>query len=208
MRQLFTVATRRGRVTIIHDAQPEDIAAIEMRPGGGWIVRPPEVRRNVLRALAADPSARVTLALAGSTFIGRATIGPSFGRWRSLPHVREFAYEVAREWRHAGLGAELARVALADPAVANEIVLALLWPSAWDVPHEALSPATYRQWLATAAGRGGFVATGTDEPEVVAEWAGGARLYVRVGERVPEAALAAFDAARYLEWRPHGVVAA
>ena len=205
MQQVATVEAERPSIQIIADAGAADIEAYPISSGLGSIVRGPAARTAVFRRLAADPQARMTLAVADGVIVGRASIGPSFGRWRALPRVREFGYEAARESRHRGVAAALTRAALSDPAVEDEIVLAFLWPSAWDAEYERLSPSVYRRRLVDAAVRAGFRPAGTDEPEVLFQW--GAALYMRVGARVPADAIAAFEQARYLRRGEHQAAA-
>ena len=183
-------------VTILHDATPAEVDAAAISPGLCSIVPSPRLLSTILRRLAADPEARLTLAVADSTIVSRAVVGPSFGRWRSLPNVREFALEVARGWRGHGLAARLMAAALTDPAAESEILVAFALPSAWDAEHEGLSPARYCARLRTLLGRAGFQPAGTDEPEV--RFGRDAALLVRIGGRVPTAPVAAFEQARYL----------
>ena len=102
-----------------------------------------------------------------------------------------------------GVLARLLNVALADPAVEDEILLAFLWPSAWDTAHERLGPAAYRERLIAIGAQHGFRPVGTDEPEIAYE--GG--LIVRIGARVPCDAVVTFYRARYLR-RPQRRAAA
>ena len=109
---------------------------------------------------------------------------------------RVLAIEVAREYRHAGLARHLTARAIADPATADELLLAFTLPDAWDTAHERLSPAAYGARLAAFLGAQGFCPTGTDEPEVLFQR--DAALLVRRGDRAPAAVAAAFEQARYL----------
>ncbi len=190
MRTLHTIATRCGPLTIIHDAHPADVAACTISADGWTIIRTPRVVGTFLARLAADPQARLTLAMADGVIVGRAVVGPSFGRWAPLPRVHEFAIEVVRHWRRAGVATQLTQVTLADPAVEDEIVLAFTLPSAWDPEHARLSEDDYSRLLAAGAHCYRFRRVGTDEPEVVCQR--GAALLVRLGARVPPEAAAAF----------------
>lgn len=200
MRTLELAPTPRGTVRVIHDAAPADVDAYPINPSMSSFVRGPAQRRAVYLALAADPEARVTIAVAEGEIVGRAVVGPSFGRWRALSGVREFAIELAREWRHTGLGEILIRRALADPAAEREIVLAFLLPSAWDLEHEQRSLGGYSAMLQRRAERHGFRPLTTDEPEV--RWHEGAALLARTGGRVSRAVREAFEQARFLERGP------
>jgi hypothetical protein len=193
MRTDQTIETARGRVTIIHDAAPTQLESLTLDPGLVSLVRSATVRRRVLLTLSVNPAARLTIATHAGMLIGHAGVGPSFGRWAALPRVRELAFEVARDWRRQGLLGRLTDVALADPAVEDEIVLAFLWPSAWDLEGTRLQPSAYHNLLVAAGARGGFRIVGTDEPEL----GYGGTLMVRVGARVPAAALEACERARY-----------
>jgi GNAT superfamily N-acetyltransferase len=193
MHAIRTLQTARGPVALIHDATPATVDALALDPGLNSLVRSPTVRRRVLLALAANPAARLTIAASGGALVGHAGIGPSFGRWAALPRARELAFEVARDWRRQGLLGRLIDAALADPAVEDEIVLAFLWPAAWDLEGTRLQPAAYRDLLMATGARGGFRVVGTDEPEL----GHGGALMVRIGARVPAAAVEAFERARY-----------
>lgn len=195
MRTETTVYAAEVGVTIIHDASIADVTAFEIDPGLVSLIRRPVVRRAVLRDLAAAPDARLTLAVSEGRIIGHTAVGPSFGRWRDLAHVREVAFEVSRPWRHSGIASRVSAVAMADPAVEDEILLAFLWPSAWDVEFERVTRGAYRDRLTRFVQRSGFQPVGTDEPEILLQ--DGGRLLVRIGARVPCRAVAAFTRARY-----------
>jgi hypothetical protein len=194
MRALQSIDTASGAVTIIHDAALADVEAYAVDPGLTSMMHSPVVRRSILRNLAAEPGARLTLAVVGGTLVGHYAIGPSFGRWQALPRVREVAFEIARGWRRLGVLGRMGDIALADPAVEDEIVLAFLWPAAWDIEHVGLQPTRYRAMLTDLGTRYGFHRAQTDEPEL----AYGGALLVRVGARVPADAVAAFEGARIL----------
>ena len=181
-------------LTLLHDVGPADLT-LPISPDLNSIIPSPVVRRKVVQALAADPRARLTIAVADGAIIGRAMVAPSFGRWQSLPRVREFGLEVARGWRRHGVATALMAAALADPAVEEEILLAFTLPAAWDTDSAGLCQRDYGRLLGALVGRAGFRPTGTDEPEVSLQH--DAALLVRVGTRVPPAAVAAFEHARY-----------
>lgn len=179
---------------IIHNAMPADVEAYDLSPGLVGLMHSPTVRRKVLRGLAAEPAARLTLAVANGAIVGHVAVASSFGRWLTLPRVREIAFEVAREWRRLGVLTRLLNVAMADPGVEDEILLAFLMPSAWDTGYERLGPLGYRERLTTIGAKHGFRPIATDEPEIGYE--GG--LLARIGGCVPRGAVAAFEQARYL----------
>jgi hypothetical protein len=195
MRTLQTVATRRGDVTIIHDAEPADLAGCPLSPDGWAMLPTPALRRMYLERWAADPNTRLTLAVTGGVIVGRATIGCSFGRWATLPRVRELAVEIVQVWRRTGLGRQLTGIALDDPAIEDEIIVGFTLPSAWDAEGSDLSSLDYGRLLAREAGTHGFRLAGTDEPEILAQQHAG--LLVRTGARVPAAAVDAFERARF-----------
>jgi acetoin utilization protein AcuA len=200
MRTVQIVTTTRGTVRVIHDAIPADVDAHPISASMSSFIRGPAQRRAVFLALAADPAARLTLAVAEDEIVGRAVVGPSFGRWQALPGVREFAIELAREWRHTGLGEILTRTALSDPAAEQEVVLAFLLPSAWDLEHEQRSLGGYAAMLRRLAERHGFRPVATDEPEV--RWHEGASLLAWIGRRASRQTAEAFEQARFLERAP------
>jgi hypothetical protein len=195
MRSRSSVHVAGTQITIIHDASISDVVAHAIDPGLSSIVRSASARRSVLRRLAASPEARLTLAVHNGTIIGHTAAGPSFGRWLNLPHVREVAFEVARAWRRTGVATLLTETALADPAVEDEILLGFLWPSAWDTEYVGLPRTAYREMIATFCGRYGFRMVETDEPEITSQFGGA--LIARIGAGVPEAAVQAFDDARF-----------
>jgi GNAT superfamily N-acetyltransferase len=201
MRILRPAATARGPITIIHDALPADVATRAIFPSGWSMTRTPALLRTILQRLAADPQARLTLAVAEGFIVGRAAVAQSFGRWATLSRVREYGIEVVRDWRRTGVGARLAEAALTDPRVEQEILLAFALPAAWDIEHARLSRGEYGRLLAEQAGTHGFRPSSTDEPEVMFQ--AGAALLVRRGARVPGRAVAAFERARY-QRRPVG----
>jgi hypothetical protein len=192
-------------VTIIHNASIADVAACEIDPGLNSIIRRTTIRRQILAKLAAAPDARMTLAVSDGRIIGHSAAGPSFGRWLELPHVREVAFEVSRDWRHLGIASIISDRAMADPAVEDEILIGFLWPSAWDTEHARLSRIAYRDLLTRFTERYGFRTIGTDEPEIALQ--DGGRMIVRIGARVPGRAVTAFMDARYLNRGRHAIAA-
>ncbi len=183
-------------VAIIHPAPPAALDRYPLSEGLHGITHSQTVRRSLLARLASDPRARLTLAVAEGRIVAWAAVAPSFGRWQTLPHVREIGLEVAREWR---AGVRLARALLttvfADPRTEEEVVLAFALPSSWDLAYKRVHPAVYRRMIALGLRRYGFIPITTDDPEVcgVPE----AALYLRAGARVPAAALDAVLAARW-----------
>lgn len=182
-------------VMLIHHAPPTTLDRYPLSEGLHGITHSQAVRRSVLARLAADPRARLTLAVVEGKIVGWVAVAPSFGRWRALPAVREIGLEVAREWR---VGAWLARAlmttALADPRTEEEVLLAFALPSSWDLTFKPVRPGVYRRVIAIGLRRYGFVPITTDDPEVrgVPE----AGLFLRAGARVPAAVLDAVLAAR------------
>src|SRR5688500_22622 len=100
MQTTSIISNAEPSVSVIHDATIADLAVLEIDPGLSSLMRSPTVRRTVLRNLAAHPHARLTLAVHDRRIIGHLAVGPSFGRWKDLPYVREVAFEVSRAWRH------------------------------------------------------------------------------------------------------------
>jgi hypothetical protein len=198
-----TVEAPSATFTIIHDATLADVERHELSPGLTSLIRSPIVRRRVLRDLAAMPGSRLTLAVADGAIVGHLAVAPSFGRWVRLPRVREIAFEVASECRRLGLLTRMMDLALADRSVEDEILLAFLWPSAWDVEQTGLQPTSYRRLLTELGERGGFLPVATDEPEI----AYGGALLARVGARVPSYAVAALKRAQFLRGAPHPAAA-
>ncbi|MGD9893245.1 MAG: hypothetical protein AB7R89_18730 [Dehalococcoidia bacterium] len=196
MRTTSVHLAANAAITIIHNASVADVAAYEIDPGLNSIIRRPTVRRQILTKLAADPEARLTLAVSGGLIVGHSAAGPSFGRWLDLPHVREVAFEVSQDWRHRGVASQMIDRAMADLVVEDEILLGFLWPSAWDTEHARLSRIAYRDLLTEFIGRYGFRTMDTDEPEIAHQEGG--RLIVRIGARVPCQAIVSFMAARFL----------
>ena len=180
--------------SIVHDATLADVERYALSPGLTSLIRSPIVRRRVLRDLAAASGSRLTLAVADGAIVGHLAVASSFGRWEKLPRVREVAFEVAREWRRRGVLTRMFDVALADPSVEDQILLAFLWPSAWDVEQTRLQPTSYRRLLTELRGRRGFRPVATDEPEI----AYGGALLARTGARVPSYAVGAFRRAHFL----------
>ncbi len=185
----------RATVAVIHPASLAALERYSLSDGLCGITRSQAVRRSVLARLAADPRARLTLAVADGRIVGWAAVAPSFGRWQALPAVREIGLEVAREWRAGtALARALMATVLADPHSEEEVLLAFALPSSWDLTYKPVHPTVYRRMIAMGLRRYGFVPVVTDDPEVcgVPE----AALFLRVGARVPAAVLDAVLAAR------------
>ena len=193
MKTVHEITTQAAAYSIIHDATLADVERHELSAGLTSLIRSSVVRRKVLRDLAAASGWRLTLAVADGVIVGHLAVAASFGRWEKLPRVREVAFEVAREWRRHGVLTRMFEVALADPSAEDEIILAFLWPSAWDVEQTGLQPTSYRRLLVELGERRGFVQVPTDEPEIAYSGA----LLARLGARVPAYAVAAFRRALF-----------
>jgi len=139
---------------------------------------------RLLRRIAAQPEAKLTIAATpAGEIVGEVTMAPGDGRWAGLDGLYEVALQVARSWRHGGLGRTLLRFAVEQDYAEELVIIALGLGWHWDLEAMRMSARQYRRVLERTFAPAGFHAYVTDDPEIMAAEAN--VLMARIGSRVP-----------------------
>jgi acetoin utilization deacetylase AcuC-like enzyme len=173
-----------GRPLIIRERVPPSLLRrLHVAHDMHAFTRTAERETQLLRALAARPEVNLTVAFTPEgEIVGEVALAPGEGRWGDLDGLYELAIQVARSWRHGGLGESLLRFAV-EPEYTEELILIALgiaWH--WDLESLGMTPDQYRQMLVRAFKPAGFQPFTTDDPEILA--GEGNVLVARIGNRV------------------------
>ncbi|MHB9146376.1 MAG: GNAT family N-acetyltransferase [Symbiobacteriia bacterium] len=194
-----TLATVQGPI-VVQGAAPRSLIA-SLRPDPGLrAFRPPDKQKEALLEICGLPEGRITIAYQGDLLVGYVTYHhpDSFERWGEgrNPGILELgAIEVSPAWRSGGLGKALLEVSFEDDWFEDFIVVSTEYYWHWDLQGTSLSLWHYRDMLEAFFARVGFERRDTDEPDIASHPCN--MLMVRVGGRVPEDLLLAFEALRY-----------
>ncbi len=191
------IATRRGPVTIIPACPSSILETLGIDAGLGffWHNRP-DLQREALLRIAAQPQGRVTIAHnADRAIVGYVTItapdaDTRWGRDRIDGLLELGGIEVSRAWRGLGLSAALMKAMFAGGAFDKDIVIATGYRWCWDVEPTGLTVREYRDMLHRVFQRYGFQFFETDEPNIA--WYPDNALVGRIGSRVSPQLLAQF----------------
>jgi acetoin utilization protein AcuA len=193
------IETRRGRVAIIPSCSFQVMQALGIDEGLGffWHNRP-DLQREALLRIAAEPSGRVTIAHnADQKIIGYVTITPpdEDTRW-GRDHIDGLlelgGIEVARAWRGLRLSDALLKATFDGGAFEPSIVIATGYRWCWDMESTGLTVREYREMLNRVFERYAFKFLETDEPNIA--WYPDNALVARVGSRTSEKLQAQFKA--------------
>ncbi len=183
--------THRGTITIIPACLYEVLQTLGIDDGLGffWHNRP-DLQRDALLRIAAEPSGRVTVAHnADQKIVGYVTITPPDAdtRW-GRDHIDGLlelgGIEVAREWRGLRLSDALLKATFDRGAFDKTIVIATGYRWCWDMESTGLTVREYRDMLNRVFERYGFKFLETDEPNIA--WYPDNALVARIGSRVSE----------------------
>jgi|OpeIllAssembly_1097287.scaffolds.fasta_scaffold33748_2 acetoin utilization protein AcuA len=190
--------TERGAVVVKVAQSVEEILAYTLDDGLGffWHNRP-DLQRDALVKIAAQPAGRVVIAIGGGRIIGYVTItlpdeDERWGRDRIAKLYELGGIEVGRNWRGLGLSRALLSEAFADGTYDEAIVLATGYRWCWDYEWSGLSVRQYREVLHKTMRRFGFEQFDTDEPNIA--WYPENALVARMGRRAPKELVAKFKA--------------
>lgn len=188
-----TIDTRRGAVLLRDWCPPSYVARLHADVGLAAFTRDPARELRLLEDVALHPDSCLTLAhTPEGTIIGQVTICAPERRWAALDGVLELAFEVARSWRHGGLGTHLLGFGTGAEWIEHVILVAEGYAWHWDMEDTGLDAFGYRDLLARFLGRAGFVREVTGEPDIAASTAN--VFLARIGREVPPERVAAFRA--------------
>ena len=177
--------------TIIPSCPHDVLQTLGIDDGLGffWHNRP-DLQRDALLRIAAEPSGRVTVAHnAEQKSVGYVTITPPDAdtRW-GRDHIDGLlelgGIEVARAWRGLGLSDALLKATFEGGAFDQSIVIATGYRWCWDMESTGLTVREYREMLNRVFERYGFKFLETDEPNIA--WYPDNALVARIGSRVSE----------------------
>ncbi len=148
---------------------------------GGWVIAAVEAGALVGYASIVRP--------APATWRGRV-VGTN---WAELPGMLELgAIEVARPYRHAGIGRILAQVIGRDARIDDQVLFGIGVVHHWDLGWSSLPPFVHRTLLEATLRHAGMATWPTTDPEVRLHPANA--LFARIGTRVQPERRAAFAA--------------
>ncbi len=191
------IQTHRGTVTIIPLCPSGVLQTLDIDDGLGffWHNRP-DLQRQVLLKIAAQPEGSVTIAHnADRVIVGYVTIilPDSDTRW-GRDHIEGLfelgGIEVGRSWRGLGLSDALLRATFGGGVFDKSIVIATGYRWCWDIEPTGLTMREYRDMLHRVFQRHGFKFFETDEPNIA--WYPDNGLVARLGPRVSPQLLAQF----------------
>ncbi len=185
-------------VTIIPSCPSPVLQTLSIDDGLGffWHNRP-DLQRDALLRIAAQPKSRVTIAHnADQKIVGYVTItqpdaDTRWGRDQIDGLLELGGIEVAREWRGLGLSDALLKATFGGGMFDKEIVIATGYRWCWDMESTGLTVREYRDMLNRVFERYGFKFFETDEPNIA--WYPDNALVARIGPRVSPPLLARFN---------------
>ncbi|MDO3411946.1 GNAT family N-acetyltransferase [Saccharibacillus sp. CPCC 101409] len=162
--------------------------------------RRPKEQHEALVEIAELPEGRIIAATDGDTVVGYVTFhyADEYERWSEgkMDDLVELgAIEVANDYRGAGLSKKLLDVAFLGGQLDNAIVFTTEYYWHWDLESTGLSVWDYRKMMEDLMKNVDMVWFATDDPEICSHPAN--CLMVRVGKKVPQESVEAFDRLRF-----------
>jgi len=185
------VNTSRGPVRVRNFCTPAEIRSCRFNPqfGSHAHYRSLYTHRESLENNAAQSGTNVTLVLAeNDSIVGFAVLAypDPEERWADMgTRLMEVkAIEVARDWRHQKLGAELLEMLLRHPELEEKIIYMVGYSWTWDLDGSSQTAQQYRQMLIRLFEKFDFVEYQTNEPNICLK---PENIFMgRVGEKVRE----------------------
>lgn len=162
--------------------------------------RPPEEQHKALIDIADLSEGRVIISRFEQTIVGYVTyLYPDpLERWSEgrLDDLLELgAIEVVPQFRGSSVGKSLLQVSMMDPFMENYIIITTEYYWHWDLKGTKMNVWNYRKMMEKMMNAGGLVYFATDEPEICSHPAN--CLMARIGSRVDQQSIAAFDRLRF-----------
>ena len=193
------IETRRGPVTVIPWCSFQVMQTLGIDEGLGFFWQnSPDLQREALLRIAAEPSGCVTIAHDGERkIVGYVTITPPdvdtrWGRDHIAGLLELGGIEVARAWRGLHLSDALLKATFDGGAFDQSIVIATGYRWCWDTESIGLTVREYRDMLYRVFERYSFKFLETDEPNIA--WYPDNAFVARVGTRASERLQAQFKA--------------
>jgi acetoin utilization protein AcuA len=186
-------------VTVEGPVAPDRIRSLGMHPQLDAFRRPEE-QHAALVEIAELPEGRIILSRDGDTIVGYVTFHypDEMERWSkgNMEDLLELgAIEVADEYRSAGLGKAMIRLAFEDGQLENMIVFTTEYYWHWDLKGSLSNVWDYRNMMERLMKSVDMVWFATDDPEICSHPAN--CLMVRIGKEVPLSSVEKFDRIRF-----------
>ncbi|WP_046176673.1 GNAT family N-acetyltransferase [Domibacillus indicus] len=192
--------TPGGTLMIEGPVSPEALSDYEFHEGL-VAFRQPGQQQAALVEIAGLPEGRIIVARKQNIIVGYVTFlyPDPLERWSeaNLENLIELgAIEVASEYRGAGVGQTMLRVAMMDDQMEEYIVITTEYYWHWDLKGTGLNVWEYRKVMEKMMNAGGLVWYATDDPEISSHPAN--CLMVRIGSRVNQESIQKFDQIRFV----------
>lgn len=194
-----TLESRLGTLILEGPMSYEALEDMSLHPGLKAF-RPAEQQFKALLNIAKMPEGRIIVARLNNLIVGYVTIlyPDPLERWSEakMPDLIELgAIEVIAECRGSGVGKALVRLSMSDDSLEDFIVITTEYYWHWDLKSTGLSVWDYRKMMEKMMNTGGLIEYTTDDPEITAHPAN--CLMARIGNRVPQESIEAFDRIRF-----------
>jgi acetoin utilization protein AcuA len=162
--------------------------------------RVPEMQHKALIEIADLPEGRIIVARENDLVLGYVTfLHPDpLESWSQakLPDLLELgAIEISHLVRAGGVAKKLLEVSFLDDALEDYIIITTEYYWHWDLKGTGLDVWQYRKVMEKVMGSAGMIWLATDDPEICSHPAN--CLMAKIGGRVPQASVEAFDAMRF-----------
>ncbi|NGZ74381.1 GNAT family N-acetyltransferase [Saccharibacillus alkalitolerans] len=190
----------KGKTLLVEGpVPPERLKELSLHPQLDAFRRPEE-QHEALVEIAELPEGRIVAAVEGETVVGYVTFHypDEYERWSEgkMDDLVELgAIEVANDYRGMGLSKKLLEVSFLGGQLDNTIVFTTEYYWHWDLESTGLSVWDYRKMMENLMKNVDMVWFATDDPEICSHPAN--CLMVRVGKKVPQESVEAFDRLRF-----------
>ncbi len=189
----------KGQLVLEGPVSPDRVSACHMHSQLDAFRRPAE-QHEALVEIADLPEGRIIMATDGDQIVGYVTFhyADEYERWSegNMDDLIELgAVEIANDYRGLGLAKKLIMLAFQEQQLDNVIVFTTEYYWHWDLESTGLSVWDYRKMMEKLMKNVDMVWFATDDPEICSHPAN--CLMVRVGRKVPQSSVEAFDRLRF-----------
>ena len=178
---------------------PETLKKMTLHPQLDAFRRPKQ-QHEALVEIAQLPEGRIIAAVSGEVVVGYVTFhyADEYERWsegKMNDLVELGAIEVANDYRGRGLSKKMLELSFRGGQLDNAIVFTTEYYWHWDLESTGLNVWDYRKMMEDLMKNVDMVWFATDDPEICSHPAN--CLMVRVGRKVPQDSVEAFDRLRF-----------
>lgn len=194
-----TIGSSEEPLVVQGPIPPERLKEMTLHPQLDAFRRPKE-QHEALVEIAELPEGRIVAATSGDIVVGYVTFHypDEYERWSEgkMDDLVELgAIEVANDYRGRGISKKLLDIAFRGGQLDNVIVFTTEYYWHWDLESTKLSVWDYRKMMEDLMKNVDMVWFATDDPEICSHPAN--CLMVRVGKKVPQESVEAFDRLRF-----------